>query len=255
VRDGVGTYASRSGPIAGTAVRQAGMAARRKVLKVAEQLLEASADDLELRDGVVSVAGSPERKVSLAQVAQAVAPGKALPPGIDSYGIDETDVFHPPANAFPYGVHVATVEVDLETGVVTPLRLAVVSDAGRLINPLIVDGQYQGGIALGIGGALLEEIVYTDDGQPSNPNFMDYLLPSIDSMPEVLLGHMHTPTPHNPDGMKGCGEGGAIGPPAAIANAVSDALSPFGIVVTRTPVTPQRVFSLLVQAGVVAGDA
>ena len=102
VRDGVGTYASRSGPIAGTAVRQAGMAARRKVLKVAEQLLEASADDLELRDGVVSVAGSPERKVSLAQVAQAVAPGKALPPGIDSYGIDETDVFHPPANAFPY---------------------------------------------------------------------------------------------------------------------------------------------------------
>lgn len=255
VRDGVGTYASRSGPIAGTAVRQAGMAARRKVLKVAEQLLEASADDLELRDGVVSVAGSPERKVSLAQVAQAVAPGKALPPGIDSYGIDETDVFHPPANAFPYGVHVATVEVDIETGVVTPLRLAVVSDAGRLINPLIVDGQYQGGIALGIGGALLEEIVYTDDGQPSNPNFMDYLLPSIDSMPEVLLGHMHTPTPHNPDGMKGCGEGGAIGPPAAIANAVSDALSPFGIVVTRTPVTPQRVFSLLVQAGVVAGDA
>jgi carbon-monoxide dehydrogenase large subunit len=255
VRDGVGTYASRSGPIAGTAVRQAGMAARRKVLKVAEQLLEASADDLELRDGLVSVAGSPERKVSLAQVAQAVAPGKALLPGIDSYGIDETDVFHPPTNAFPYGVHVATVEVDLETGVVTPLRLAVVSDAGRLINPLIVDGQYQGGVAFGIGGALLEEIVYTDDGQPSNPNFMDYLLPSIGSMPEVLLGHMHTPTPHNPDGMKGCGEGGAIGPPAAIANAVSDALSPFGIVVTRTPVTPQRVFSLLVQAGVVAGDA
>jgi carbon-monoxide dehydrogenase large subunit len=100
---------------------------------------------------------------------------------------------------------------------------------------------------------LLEEILYDEDGQPVNPNFMDYLMPSIDSMPEVLLEHMHTPTPHNPDGMKGCGEGGAIGPPAAIANAVSDALSPFGIVATRTPVTPQRVFDLLVEAGVI-GD-
>ncbi|HKP18748.1 MAG TPA: xanthine dehydrogenase family protein molybdopterin-binding subunit [Gaiellaceae bacterium] len=254
VRDGVGTYASRTGPIAGTAVRNAGAAARRKVLKIAEHLLEASVDDLELRDGFAAVAGSPERKVSLAQVAQAVTAFGPLPPGIDTYGIDETDVFRPPTNAFPYGVHIATVEVDIETGVVTPLRLAVVSDAGRLINPLIVDGQYQGGVALGIGGALLEEIVYADDGQPANPNFMDYLLPSVDTMPEVLLEHMHTPTPHNPDGMKGCGEGGAIGPPAAVANAVSDALAPFGIVITRTPVTPQRVFALLVEAGVVGED-
>jgi carbon-monoxide dehydrogenase large subunit len=253
VREGVGTYASRSAPIAGTAVRNAGAAVRRKIVTVAAHLLEAGASDLELADGRVSVAGSPDRSLSLADVAQAVAPGGELPPGIDSYGLDETDIFHPPTNAFPYGVHVATVEVDIETGVVTPLRLAVVSDAGRLINPLIVDGQYQGGIALGIGGALLEEIVYGDDGQPANPNFMDYLLPAIDSMPEVLLEHLRTPTPHNPDGMKGCGEGGAIGPPAAIANAVSDALSPFGIVVTRTPVTPQRVYELLVAAGAIDG--
>jgi carbon-monoxide dehydrogenase large subunit len=251
VRDGVGTYASRSGPIAGTAVRHAGASARRRVLAIAEHLLEASADDLDLQNGRVVVAGSPARSVSLAEVAQAVAPGRELPPGIDGFGIDETDIFHPPTNAFPYGAHIATVEVDIETGVVTPLRLAVVSDAGRLINPLIVDGQYQGGIALGIGGALLEEIVYDDDGQPTNPNFMDYLLPGIDNMPEILLEHLCTPTPHNPDGMKGCGEGGAIGPPAAIANAVSDALSPFGINVTRTPVTPQRVYDLLVEAGVV----
>jgi carbon-monoxide dehydrogenase large subunit len=250
---GVGTYASRSGPIAGTAVRNAAAAVRTKALRVAEHLLEAGADDLRLEHGQVSVAGSPGRSVSLGEIAQAVAPGGPLPPGIDSYGLDETDLFHPATNAFPYGVHVATVEVDLETGVVTPLRLAVVSDAGPLINPLIVDGQYQGGVALGIGGALLEEIVYTEDGQPANANFMEYLLPSVDSMPEVLLEHLETPTPHNPDGMKGCGEGGAIGPPAAIANAVSDALSPFGIVVTETPVTPLRVYELLAEAGVIEG--
>jgi carbon-monoxide dehydrogenase large subunit len=247
---GVGTYASRSGPIAGTAVRRASGEVRRKALAVAEQLLEAGRDDLRLEDGRIVVAGSPERGVTLGEVAQAVAPGRPLPAGIESYGLEETDLFHPPTNAFPYGVHVATVEVDVETGVVTPLQLAVVSDAGRLINPLIVDGQYHGGIALGIGGALLEEIVYNEDGQPAGVSFMDYLLPSVDCMPEILLEHMHTPTPHNPDGMKGCGEGGAIGPPAAIANAVTDALSPFGVVVTQTPVTPGRVYELLVDAGV-----
>ena len=251
VREGVGTYASRSAPIAGTAIRKASSAMRRRILKVAEHLLEASAADLELADGRVSVVGSPDRSLTLAEIAQAVAPGQALPPGIESYGLEETEIFHPPTNAFPYGVHVATVEVDIETGVVTPLRLAVVSDAGRLINPLIVDGQYQGGVALGVGGALLEEIVYDQDGQPVNPNFMEYLLPAVDSMPEVMLEHMHTPTPHNPDGMKGCGEGGAIGPPSAIANAVSDALSPFGIVVARTPVTPCRVYELLLEAGAI----
>jgi aerobic carbon-monoxide dehydrogenase large subunit len=251
VRSGVGTYASRSGPIAGTAVRNAAVAVRLKILQVAEHLLEASAGDLELRDGRVGVAGSPDRSIALAEVAAAVSPGGQLPPGITSYGLDETDIFHPPDNAFPYGVHVATVEVDVETGVVTPLSLTVVSDAGNLINPLIVDGQYQGGIALGIGGALLEEIVYAEDGQPANPNFMDYLLPSVDTMPEIRLAHLHTPTPHNPDGMKGCGEGGAIGPPAAIAAAVTDALAEYGVVVTETPVTPRRVFELLREGGVV----
>jgi len=253
VRDGVGTYASRSAAIAGTAARRAGQAARRKVLTIAEHLLEASADDLVLADGTVFVAGSRERSVTLAEVASAVSPfAGELPPGVETYGIEEADVFVPPTNAFPYGIHIATVEVDVETGVVTLLTLVAVSDAGRLINPLIVDGQYHGGIALGIGGALYEEIVYDEDGQPANPNFMDYLLPGVDNIPEIRLEHLVTPTPHNPDGIKGCGEGGAIGPPAAIANAVSDALSPFGIVATRTPVTPRRVYELLVDAGVVS---
>ena len=202
IPSGVGTYASRSGPIAGTAVRNAAGEVKRKALRVAEQVLEAGAADLEMRSVRICVAGSRDRGLTLAEVAQALAPGKPLPPGIDSYGLEETDIFHPTTNAFPYGVHVATVEVDVETGVVTPLRLAVVSDAGPLINPLIVDGQYQGGIALGIGGALLEEIVYGEDGQPANPNFMDYLLPGVDNMPEILLEHLCTPTPHNPDGMK-----------------------------------------------------
>jgi aerobic carbon-monoxide dehydrogenase large subunit len=250
---GVGTYASRTAAIAGTAARRASGAVKEKVLKIAEHLLEASAGDLELAGGRVSVVGSPDRAVTLGEVALAVAPGQPLPPGIDTYGLEETDLFHPPSNSFPYGAHVAKVEVDVETGIVTPLELSVVSDAGRLINPLIVDGQYHGGIALGIGGALLEEIQYGPDGQPANPNFMDYLLPAIGNIPEIRLEHMETPTPNNPDGMKGAGEGGAIGPPAAIANATTDALAPFGIVVTEVPATPHRVFELLVEAGVIDG--
>ena len=245
IHTGIGTYASRSAPIAGTAVRQAAGVVREKIVRIAEHLLEARGADLELVAGTVRVVGSPERAVTLAEVAAAVAPGTRLPPGIDTYELEATDIFHPPDNAFPYGTHVASVEVDIETGVVTPLSISVVSDAGNLINPLIVDGQYQGGIALGLGGALYEEILYDEDGQPRNPSFMDYVLPTADVMPEIRLGHMATPTPHNPDGMKGAGEGGAIGPPAAIANAVTDALSPFGIVVTETPVTPERVRALL----------
>jgi carbon-monoxide dehydrogenase large subunit len=252
VLDGVGTYASRSAAIAGTAVRNAGAAARKKTLVIAAHLLEANAADLDIQAGRIFVAGSQERAVTLAEAASAVTPFGQLPPGIDTFGIDETNVFVPPTNAFPYGIHIATTEVDIETGMVKVLTLAVVSDAGRLINPLIVDGQYHGGIALGIGGALLEEIVYDDEGQPLNPNLMEYLLPGVDNMPEIRLEHLQTPTPHNPDGIKGCGEGGAIGPPAAIANAVSDALSPFGIVVRQTPVTPRRVYELLVEAGAIA---
>jgi len=180
-------------------------------------------------------------------VATAVAPGRPLPEGTDDYGLEATDVFHPETNTFSYGVHVATVEVDVETGVVRHLRHVVVNDSGRVINPLILEGQVQGGVGLGIGGALLEEIVYDDDGQPRNPNFMDYLVPGIDNAPpEILVEHMEIPTPHNPDGIKGGGEGGAVGAPAAIANAVADAIRPARI--TQTPLFPARVHAAIREA-------
>ena len=248
VASGVGTYASRSAPIGGTAVRNAAGSIKEQAIRIAAEMLEASPQDLELVNGEVRVKGSPASSVSLAQVAGRVAPGQPLPEGVDGYTLDATDVYHPETNTFSYGCHVATVEVDIETGVVTLLRHVVVNDSGKLINPLLVDGQVQGGVALGIGGALLEEIAYSDDGQPLNANFMDYLVPAIGNMPEMVVEHMSVPTPLNADGMKGAGEGGAIGSPAAIANAVADALLPLGVKITETPLGPNTVYRALQDA-------
>lgn len=248
VASGVGTYASRSAPIGGTAVRHAACSIKTQAIRIAAEMLEASPQDLELVDGEVRVKGSPASSVSLAQVAGRVAPGQPLPDGVDGYTLDATDVYHPETNTFSYGCHVATVEVDIETGVVTLLRHVVVNDSGTLINPLLVDGQVQGGVALGIGGALLEDIAYSDDGQPLNANFMDYLIPAIGNMPEMVVEHMMVPTPLNVDGMKGAGEGGAVGSPAAIANAVADALLPLGVKITETPLGPETVYRALQDA-------
>lgn len=249
VRWGVGTYASRSAVVGGTAVRNASVEVRDDALRIAASLLEADPADLELRAGRISVVGSPSgADVSLADVASAVAPGQPLPEGIDHYGIEETDVFHPETNTFAYGVHVSKVEVDPETGMVKLLEHYVVNDSGTVINPLILEGQVQGGVALGIGGALLEEVLYDEEGQPRNPNFMEYLLPGDENVPDIVVEHMVTPSPLNPDGMKGGGEGGAVGAPAAIANAVADAIYPGRV--TATPITPDRVFRAMVDAGV-----
>jgi carbon-monoxide dehydrogenase large subunit len=253
VRWGVGTYASRTAAIGGTAVRNAAVTARERALAVAAALLEANPSDLELSGGQVQIAGSPAGpSVSLAEVAAAVAPGQTLPEGVDSYGIEATDVFHPPTNTFAYGVHVSKVEVDAATGIVTLLEHHVVNDSGTVINPLVLDGQVQGGVALGIGGALLEEVVYDDDAQPRNPNFMEYLIPADHNVPEITVEHMAIPTPLNPDGIKGGGEGGAVGAPAAIANAVADAIRPGRV--TATPITPARVFAAMVDAGLVTPE-
>jgi aerobic carbon-monoxide dehydrogenase large subunit len=253
VRWGVGTYASRSAAIGGTAIRNASVDVRDQALRVAATMLEAHAADLELRDGRVSIIGSPGGpSVSLAEVAGAVAPGQVLPEGVETYGIEATDVFHPETNTFAYGVHVSKVEVDPSTGVVTLLEHHVVNDSGTVINPLVLDGQVQGGVAFGIGGALLEEVVYDDDAQPRNPNFMDYLVPAESNVPDIVVEHMEIPTPLNPDGIKGGGEGGAVGAPAAIANAVADAIAPGRV--TATPITPARVFTALTEAGLVSPE-
>jgi carbon-monoxide dehydrogenase large subunit len=244
VRWGVGTYASRTAAVGGTAVRRAAGKVKQRALTVAGQLLEADAGDLEMHDGTISVVGSPAVSVTLAEIATALSPGRSLPDGIEDYGLEITDVFHPPDNTFAYGVHIATVEVDVETGLVRVLRHVVVNDSGRVINPLILEGQVQGGVALGLGGCLLEEVVYDEYGQPRNPNFMDYRIPGVDNLPpEIIVEHMEIPTPHNPDGIKGGGEGGAVGAPAAIANAVADALP--GARINATPLTPARVYRAL----------
>jgi carbon-monoxide dehydrogenase large subunit len=254
VRWGVGTYASRTAAIGGTAVRNAASGVRERALAIGAALLEAHPSDLDLSGGRVTIVGSPAGpSVSLGEIAAAVAPGQGLPEGIDSYGVEATDVFHPETNTFAYGVHVSKVEVDPATGIVTLLEHHVVNDSGTVINPLVLDGQVQGGVGLGIGGALLEEVVYDDDAQPRNPNFMEYLIPGDHNVPDIKVEHMAIPTPHNPDGIKGGGEGGAVGAPAAIANAVADAIHPGRV--TATPITPARVYSALVEAGVGAGSS
>jgi carbon-monoxide dehydrogenase large subunit len=248
VRWGVGTYASRTAAVGGPAVRYASNEVREKALKIAGVLLEADPADLVLHEGRVSPIGSPGGpSVSLSEVAAAVNPGQSLPEGIEDYGVEGTSVYHPETNTFAYGVHVAKVEVDAETGVVKLLEHHVVNDSGTVINPLILEGQVQGGVALGIGGALLEEIVYDEGGQPLNPNLMDYLLPGEEDVPEIVVEHLVTPTHLNPDGIKGGGEGGAVGAPAAIANAVADAIRPARV--TATPLTPEVVFEAMVEAG------
>jgi carbon-monoxide dehydrogenase large subunit len=237
---GVGTYASRSTVTAGNAVAGAAEAIVRKARALAAAVLEISAVDLELSAGRIQVVGVPQRGLSLGEIAARATPVLAAAAGT-SPGLDAEHYFMPPTVTYANGVNIAQVEVDIETGEVHLDRFVYVHDCGRVINPLIVEGQSVGGAAQGIGGALLEELVYDEQGQPLATTFMDYLLPSSADLPHVDLGHIETPSPRNPLGVKGMGEGPAIAPPAAIANAVEDALSPFGVRMCQTPLTPSRV--------------
>jgi carbon-monoxide dehydrogenase large subunit len=254
VRRGVGSFSSRVAGVGGTALAMASEKAKAQLFDAAAGMLEVSPGDLELREGRVVVKGSPASSLTIGEVAAAVEPGKGLPEGIDSYGIEASEMFHPPESAFSYGTVIAVVEVDVDARTVKPLKLVMVGDAGTMINPLLVDGQYHGGLAMGLGEALLEQLVYGEDGQPLNPNFLDFRLPQMDNMPEVVLGHTETPTPHNPLGIKGAGESGAIPPPAAFACAVSDALRPFGVAVNDIPILPGRLHELLEAAEARSGS-
>jgi carbon-monoxide dehydrogenase large subunit len=216
-------------------------------MDLAAHLLEADKADLVMERGAVMVAGSPASKLSLGELAAAAAPGSSVPEGM-AHDLEATEYFDAPAIAFAYATHVATVEVDMETGFVTPLGYFVVHDSGTLINPLIVDGQVQGGVVQGLGGTLLEELVYNDQGQPINASFVDYLIPAIGNVPPIKIGHMEIPTPLNPLGAKGAGEGGAVGPPGALVNAIEDALYDDGVRLTSTPVTPNLLSDLLAAA-------
>jgi aerobic carbon-monoxide dehydrogenase large subunit len=240
---GVGGFASRGASVALPAAVEAARKVRAKIVRVAAAMLEAHDDDLLLESGTVHVRGVPDRRVTFRELARAAVPG---PPGMEP-GLYAAHFFEAPKMTYPYGTHVAVVEVDVETGIVALLRYAITYDVGKAVNPLIVDGQLVGALAQGIGGALLEELVYDEQGQLLTTTLMDYLLPTAMEMPAVTTIRIleETPTPLNPLGVKGAGEGGSSGCGAAIANAVADALAPLGVGITSLPLSPDRVLALI----------
>lgn len=244
---GVGTFASRSAVVAGSAVNEASLRVRHKLAEAAGTLMEAAADDIDIDDGQVFVRGAPERAVTLAEVVRSALPTYAAASPVEA-DFQATVYRHVPTVTYASAVHIALVEVDVDTGMVQLLRYVVAHDCGRIINPMIVDGQVCGGVAQGIGGGLFEEFVYSPDGQFFSGSFMDYLVPTTAEVPHIDMVHMEYPSPRNPLGVKGVGEGGAISPPAAIANAVEDALRPFNVRVRETPLSPERVRTLIEQA-------
>jgi carbon-monoxide dehydrogenase large subunit len=237
---GTGTFASRGAIAQSGTAQRAAATVRRKLLALGARSLEAHEGDLELRDGRVTVRGVPERGVTvteLVRLAHASAAGK--PPGRPEPGLEATELFDPAAAAFSSAVHVAAVEVDAETGRVSVRDYTVVEDCGPLINPMIVEGQIHGALAQGIGEALGEGLVYDEAGQLLTGTLMEYAVPVASALPSFSVGHLETPSPHTPGGVKGMGEGGTVGAPAAIANAVADALRPLGVSVSRLPIPPE----------------
>src|SRR5262245_15012845 len=244
---GVGGFASRGASVALPAALEAARKVRAKIVRVASALLEADTADVVVEGGAVHVRGLPDRTVTFRQLARASIPG---PPGMEP-GLYADHFFEAPKMTYPYGTHIAVVEVDVETGAVALLKYVITYDVGRAVNPMIVDGQLVGALGQGLGGALLEELVYDDEGQPLTTTLMDYLLPTAMEMPASIVARIleETPTPLNPLGVKGVGEGGSSGCGAAIANAVADALTPLGVTITSLPLTPDRLRGLLRSAG------
>ncbi|MGH7852036.1 MAG: xanthine dehydrogenase family protein molybdopterin-binding subunit [Candidatus Binatia bacterium] len=243
---GCGTFGSRSTVNVGSAIHGASARLKEKALRLAAHILEANPDDLDLGGGNVFIRGMPQRAISFSELARAAVPGWAskLPEGLEP-GLEATFYFVPPTVTWANAAHVAVIEVDVQTGAIKLLDYCVAHDAGKLINPLLVDGQIHGGVAQGIGAALYEEIAYDANGQVLSGSFVNYLLPGSMEMPFIKTIHLESPSPLNPLGVKGLGEGGAIAPPAALANALADALLPLATRVNEIPLTPDRVLNLV----------
>ncbi|MBI4280100.1 MAG: xanthine dehydrogenase family protein [Armatimonadetes bacterium] len=244
IASGVGTFASRSIVMAGNAVARAAQEVRGKLVRAAASLMEVAESDLEVAEGRLFVRGVPGRAMTMAGIAQASLPTFQAPRVADP--VFEATIYHSvPTVTYASAVHAAVVEVDPEIGMVGILRYVVVHDCGRVVNPVIVDGQIHGGVAQGIGGGLSEEIVYDEAGQLLTGSLMDYAVPRARDLPRIETIHLDCPSPRNPLGVKGVGEGGAIAPPAVLANAIEDALTPFGVRITTGPVTPARIVALV----------
>jgi carbon-monoxide dehydrogenase large subunit len=239
---GFGTIASRSTVTLSGAIHRASGPLREKVFAIAANMLECAPGDLELRNGAVGVVGVPGNEVTLAKIAKAARPGwdHDRPDGV-SAGLEETAYFEPQTVTWAYATHAAIVEVDVQLGHVDIQKYVIVHDCGTVVNPMLVDGQIHGGAVQGLGGALLEEMVYDSDGQLLVGSFMDYLVPGASDVPHLELIHMHSPSPLNPLGVKGVGEGSAIAPPVVIANAVCDALAHLKVEMNSTPVKPEQI--------------
>ena len=251
---GYGSYGSRTSSVGGTAAVKAAGKIREKARRYAAHMLEASVDDIEVVGAEYRVKGSPEKKKTLQEITFALDLGFSLPEGMEPY-LDETVYHDTPNCTWPFGTHIALVEIDEETGAVDLIRYVAVDDVGKKINPMIVDGQLHGGIAQGVGQALWEGAVYSDDGQLLSGSMLDYALPRAAWLPTFELDETVTPSPVNPLGVKGVGEAGAIASTAAVANAVIDALSPLGIHHLDMPYTPQTVWRAIQAASAKGAQA
>ena len=243
------TGGSKSAVATGGAVLRAAETIRARILRAASRLAEIAPEDLDLRGGSVCRVTDGERIASIRDVARAAWLGRAPVSDGEDFGLEVTVRYEPPPLTHSNATHAAEVEVDVETGQIEIIRYVVVEDCGTMLNPLVVDGQIQGGVAQGIGSAIYEEIVYDENGQLLTGTLMDYLPPTAADVPRVEIAHIVTPSPYTAGGMKGMGEGGAIAPPAAIANAVADALREFAPRVNRIPLTPERVLTMVDSTG------
>ena len=244
VKQGIGTFGSRSQAVGGTALHLAGGKVKAKMAKFAAALMEASEDDIVFEGGRVFVKGAPAKGKSFAEVAAYAYVPVPLPPGLEP-GLSDEAFFEPANNTYPFGCHISMIEVDRETGEPKLLKLIAVDDAGNLINPLIVEGQIHGGLAQGIGQAMIEEVVYNSDGQLVTGSFMDYAIPRAIDFPRFELDFTVTPTPVNPLGAKGVGEAGTLGSTPCIVAAAVDALSEFGVKHIDMMLRPEKLWRII----------
>jgi carbon-monoxide dehydrogenase large subunit len=244
---GLGTYASRSTPVAGAAGAMAARTIRDKARKIAAHLLEVAEEDLEWETGKFSVKGAPQKSKTIQEIAFAAYTNH--PQGMEA-GLEATSYYDPPNLTFPFGSYICVVDIDRGTGMVKIRRFVAVDDCGNIINPMIVDGQIHGGLTMGMAPALMEEISYDEEGNNQAGSFMDYLVPTAMETPKWETDKTVTPSPHHPLGAKGVGESATVGAPPAIANAVVDALAHLGVRHIDIRITPEKVWRILREKGV-----
>ncbi|MBX7234165.1 MAG: xanthine dehydrogenase family protein molybdopterin-binding subunit [Caldilineales bacterium] len=246
---GTGTFASRGAVVAGNAIHAAAVAVRKKILKFASEELEAAEEDLELVDGAVRVKGAPASAIKLGDLAAKANPLRgAVKPGIEP-GLEASAYYGPERGVTASGIHAMIVEVDPETAMLEIKKYVTVHDCGRVINPLILEGQVQGGIAQGIGNAFYEKLVFDESGQMLSASYMDYLIPTAMEVPPIHMDHIETPSPLNPLGIKGAGEAGAIPVGPLFAQAIEDALPEYQLEILEIPLSPNRLYELMAPAG------